>query len=344
MASERVERRLAAILAADVAGYSRLTSMAEEDTHVRLKEHLRGLVDPKITEYRGRVVKNTGDGLLAEFSSVVDAVRSAIEMQRGMAGRNANIPEEKRIEFRIGLNLGDVIIDSGDIFGNCVNVAVRLEAIADPGGICVSGRVQEYAQDQLEVSFEDAGEHQLKNIARPVRAYHVRFDRRAKITSPVTVPSKPSMAVLPFQSLGDDPEQEYFADGVVEEIITAQKAVADAEDRLARLYRLVEEGLTDLDDVLKARLTALKGGRDRANAALERARERSSSQIQIDPALIERFGRLMRENFSVGSVPFRKAYLHSLIDCIEVDDAQIRIKGSKDVLEKAALATQNGQA
>jgi len=168
MAGERVERRLTAILAAGVAGYSRLTSTDDEDTHVRLNEHLRVLIDPQITEYRGRVVKNTGDGMLAEFSSVVDAVRCAVEIQRGMAERNANVPEEKRIEFRIGVNLGDVIIDSGDIFGNGVNVAVRPEGIADPGGICVSDRAKEYAQDQLSVLFEDAGEHLLKNIAVPL--------------------------------------------------------------------------------------------------------------------------------------------------------------------------------
>jgi len=221
MASERVERRIAAIFAADVAGYSRLTSTNEEDTHVRLKEHLRVLINPKITEYHGRAVKNTGDGMLAEFNSVVDAVRCAVEVQRGMAERNANVPEEKQIEFRIGVNLGDVIIDSGDIFGNGVNVAVRLEGIADPGGICVSERVKEYAQDQLELLFEDAGEHQLKNIARPVRGYHVRFDRPAKIRPALTVPSKPSIAVLPFENLSGNPEQEYFADGMVEEIITA---------------------------------------------------------------------------------------------------------------------------
>jgi adenylate cyclase len=220
MANKRVERRLTAILAADVAGYSRLISAAEEDTHVRLKEHLRVLVDPKITEYRGQVVKNTGDGMLAEFGSVVDAVRCAVEIQRRMAERNAEVPEDKRIEFRIGVNIGDVIIDSGDIFGNGVNVAVRLEGIADPGGICVAERVKEYAQDQLELLFEDAGEHQLKNIARPVRAHHIRFDRHAKRPA-LTVPSKPSIAVLPFQNLSGDPEQDYFADGMVEEIITA---------------------------------------------------------------------------------------------------------------------------
>src|SRR6266568_4946423 len=175
---DRVERRLAAILAADVAGYSRLTGLDEEGTHVQLQDHLRSLVDPKIAEHRGRMVKNTGDGMLAEFGSVVDAVRCAVDIQRGMAERNADVPGEKRIEFRIGINMGDIIMDRGDIFGDGVNVAARLEGVAEPGGICVSGRVQEDARGKLDVSFEDAGEQQLKNIARPVRVYRVRFAGR----------------------------------------------------------------------------------------------------------------------------------------------------------------------
>src|SRR6267143_1227947 len=162
MGTERVERRLTAILAADVVGYCRLTSMDEEGSHVRLKEHLRVLVDPKISEHRGHVVKNTGDGILAEFSSVVDAVRCAIDVQRGMAKRNAGLPQERRIEFRIGVNVGDVIIDGGDIFGDGVNVAVRLEGIAEPGGVCVSARVQEYVRGQFEIPLEDVGEQWLK--------------------------------------------------------------------------------------------------------------------------------------------------------------------------------------
>jgi eukaryotic-like serine/threonine-protein kinase len=174
-AGKRVERRLTAIFAADVAGYGRLTGVDEEGTHVQLKQHLHVLVDPKITEYRGRVVKNTGDGMLAEFGSVVDAVRCAIDIQQGMAERNAGIPHEKRIEFRIGINVGDVIIDSGDIFGDGVNVAVRLEGIAEPGGICVSARVHEYAQGQLDIAFVDAGERPLKNIARPTRVYVIKL-------------------------------------------------------------------------------------------------------------------------------------------------------------------------
>jgi class 3 adenylate cyclase len=209
MATERVERRLTAILAADVVGYSRLTSMDEEGTHVQLKEHLRVLVDPKISEYRGRVVKNTGDGMLAEFGSAVDAVRCALDVQRGMVERNANVPPEKWIEFRIGINVGDIIIDRGDIFGDGVNVAARLEGLAEPGGICVSALVREYAQGKLDINFEDAGEQQLKNIAQLVRVYKLRLrDVDLSSTAPLTAPpgrhGRPrlSIVVLPFANLG----------------------------------------------------------------------------------------------------------------------------------------------
>ena len=180
----------------------------------------RELIDPKITEHRGRIVKTTGDGMLVEFASVVDAVRCAVEIQRGMSERNADVPQEKRIEFRIGINVGDIIIDGGDIFGDGVNVAARLEALAEPGGICVSGRVQEDVRGKLDIAFEDAGEQQLKNIARPVRVYRVRL-RRAKAAPALALPDKPSIAVLPFNNMSGDPEQEYFADGMVEDIITA---------------------------------------------------------------------------------------------------------------------------
>ena len=222
MPIEHIERCLVAILAADVAGYSRLTGLDEEGTHAQLQDHLRSLVNPKMAEHRGRVVKNTGDGLLAEFSSVVDAVRCAVEVQRGMAERNAAVPQERRIEFRIGINVGDVMLDRGDIFGDGVNVAVRLEGIAEAGGICIAGRVLEDIQGKLDVVFENAGEQQLKNIIRPVRVYRVRPSAGAATQrSALPLPDKPSIAVLPFQNMSGDPEQEYFADGVVEEIITA---------------------------------------------------------------------------------------------------------------------------
>jgi TolB-like protein/class 3 adenylate cyclase len=220
-------RRLTAILAADVAGYSRLMGADEEGTHARVTAHFRELVNPKIAEHHGRIVKNTGDGCLAEFASVVDAVRCAVEVQRGMAERNAATPPEKRIEFRVGINLGDVIAEDDDIFGDGVNVAARLEALAEPGGICVSRVVRDQVRDRLDYTFEGLGEQQVKNIARPVRVYRVRD--RAVLTEqampaspePLPLPDKPSIAVLPFANMSGDPEQEYFADGMVEEIITA---------------------------------------------------------------------------------------------------------------------------
>jgi adenylate cyclase len=221
--AERVERRLAAILAADVAGYSRLMGADEEGTLAQLKTHRRVLVDPKIAEHRGRIVKTTGDGMLVEFASVVDALRCAIGVQRGMAERNAQVPQEKRIEFRMGINVGDIILDGDDIYGDGVNIAARLEGLAEPGGICVSGRVQEYARGKLEIAFEDLGEQNLKNIERSVRVYRAKLNGPAAAAArpALPLPDKPSIAVLPFQNMSGDREQEYFADGIVDDIITA---------------------------------------------------------------------------------------------------------------------------
>jgi TolB-like protein len=219
---EHVERRLTAILAADVAGYSRMMGADEEGTLAQLKAHRRDLVDPKVNQHRGRIVKTTGDGLLVEFASVVNALHCAISIQRGMIERNAEVPREKQIEFRIGINVGDIIIDDDDIYGDGVNVAARLEGMAEPGGICVSDRVQEDVRGKLDALFEDAGERQLKNIARPVRVYRIRLDGEAAAAArPLPLPDRPSIAVLRFQNMSGDPEQEYFADGVVEDIISA---------------------------------------------------------------------------------------------------------------------------
>jgi len=223
LATGRVERKLAAILAADVAGYSRLMGADEEGTLAQLKALRRELSDPKIKEHRGRIVKTTGDGLLIEFASVVDAVRCAVEVQRDMAERNADMPADHRIEFRMGINLGDIIKDGRDIYGDGVNVAARLEALAEPGGICVSRVVRDQVRGKLDFTFEDRGEQRVKNIARPLRVYRVRLGERPAAASPANppMPEKPSIAVLPFQNMSGDPEQEYFVDGMVEEIITA---------------------------------------------------------------------------------------------------------------------------
>src|SRR5271167_3083087 len=278
LASERLERKLAAIVAADVAGYSRLMAADEEGTLARLKAHRRALIDPKIAEHGGRIIKTTGDGMLVEFASVVDAVRCVVEIQRGMLERNADIPSEKRIDFRVGINVGDVIVDGDDIYGDGVNVAARLEGLAEPGGILAAGVVRDQVRDKLSFSFEDLGERNVKNIPRPVRAYRVKltddgppaplpkapkrrgppnrsiagiaatvvllavivggaawyFASGPKSGMPVALqiaasptpaePAKPaphlSIVVLPFTNLSGDPTQDYFADGITENLTT----------------------------------------------------------------------------------------------------------------------------
>ena len=231
MTNERVERRLAAVLAADVAGYSRLMGTDEEGTLARLKAVKRAFVDPAIASHRGRIVKTTGDGMLVEFASAVDAVRSSAQVQRGMAEQNAALPQDHRIEFRIGIHVGDIIIDDNDIFGDGVNIAARLEGIAEPGGICISDDAQRQVRGKVDIAFEDMGSQTLKNIAEPMRTWRVRISGEPASLIPtgssfkqphaLALPDKPSIAVLPFQNMSGDPQQEYFADGMVEDIITA---------------------------------------------------------------------------------------------------------------------------
>jgi adenylate cyclase len=227
VAEERVERRLAAILCADVVGYSRLMGADEERTLAVLKSHRRELIDPLIDQHRGRIFKTTGDGMLIEFASVVDAVRCAVVLQLGMEDRTANLPESERIRFRIGINLGDVMVDEGDMFGDGVNVASRIEGLAAPGEICVSASVREQIGEKLPIGFADMGEHGVKNIARPVRVYRVEKGaepHRGVADDPTQMPlalsDRPSLAVMPFTNMSGDPEQEYFVDGIVEDIIT----------------------------------------------------------------------------------------------------------------------------
>src|SRR5580698_4211072 len=235
MTTARVDRRLAAILAADVAGYSRLMGADEEGTLGRLKAFRKSLVDPKVAEYRGRIVKTTGDGMLVEFGSAVDAVRCAVEVQRAMGASNVDVPQVKRIEFRIGIHVGDIIIDDNDIFGDGVNIAARLEGIADAGGICISDDAHRQIRGKTEIAYDDMGHQSLKNITEPMRAWRARpapsatpievtvVERPAERAAPapsLALPDKPSIVVLPFQNMSGDPEQDYFADGMVEDITT----------------------------------------------------------------------------------------------------------------------------
>jgi adenylate cyclase len=230
-----VERRLAAVLAADVAGYSRLMGRDEERTLANLKSFRKTLVDPAIAAHRGRIVKTTGDGMLVEFASAVDAARCAVEVQRGMAGQNADVPQDLRIEFRIGIHVGDIIIDDNDIFGDGVNIAARLEGIAEPGGVCISDDAHRQIRGKIDIAFDDIGEQTLKNIAEPMRVWHIRLASEAapairSSPSPIRVqdlalPDKPSIVVLPFDNMSAEAGQDYLADGIVEAITAALSCI-----------------------------------------------------------------------------------------------------------------------
>jgi adenylate cyclase len=230
LSGEHLERRLTAILAADVAGYSRLMGADEEGTLAHLKSFRKTLLDPKIVEHRGRIVKTTGDGMLVEFASAVDAVRCAVEIQRRMAEQNADAPQDTRIKFRVGIHVGDIIIDDNDIFGDGVNIAARLEGIAEPGGVCISDDAHRQIRGKVDIAFEDMGSQTLKNIAEPMRIWRIRIGGEGVSASPQSAsfgplqsrpfPDKPSIAVLPFQNMSGDPDQEYFVDGIAEDVLT----------------------------------------------------------------------------------------------------------------------------
>jgi len=231
--SERVERRLAAVLAADVAGYSRLMARRGERTHEQLRTFRKTLVDPEIAAHRGRIVKNTGDGMLVEFASVVDAARCALDIQRAIAQTNADVSPETRIEFRIGIHVGDIIIDDNDIFGDGVNIAARLEGVAEPGGVCISDDAHRQIRGKIDVGFDDIGEQNLKNIAEPMRAWRMRLADEASPAIPsssppvqiLALPDKPSIVVLPFDNMSAEPGQDYLADGIVEAITAALSCI-----------------------------------------------------------------------------------------------------------------------
>ena len=333
-------RRLAAILAADVAGYSRLMGADEEGTHERLRAHRRELVDPKIGEHSGRVVKNTGDGMLAEFPSVVDAVRCAAQLQRTMVDREAGVPEDSRIRFRIGINLGDVIVEDDDIFGDGVNVAARLEALADPGGICISRVVRDQVRDKLAYAFEDLGGQSVKNIARPVRVYALRPEAVASLPSPSGAPgpstSQPAVAprlsivVLPFANLSNDPEQQYFADGITEDLTTDLSRIASMLV-ISRNTAFTYEG---------KRVDTKQIGRELSvRYVLEGSVRRSGNQVRVNAQLIdaERDAHLWAERFNGDATD-----LFALQD--EVTSRIANALGVELIAAEAARPTQNPDA
>jgi adenylate cyclase len=297
-------RRLTAILAADVAGYSRLMEADEEGTHERLKAHFEQLIDPTIAGHRGRIVKTTGDGVLAEFASVVDAMRCAAEVQRAMVDRDAALPEERRIRFRIGINLGDVIAEGEDIFGDGVNVAARLEALAQPGGICVSGTVHDQIRDRLPYPLDDLGEQSVKNIARPVRVYALRpaavaalpgssAPAPAPVAQPAVAP-RLSIVVLPFGNLSDDREQQYFADGITEDLTTDLSRI-DGSFVISRNTAFTYRGKP---------VNAKQIGRELGvRYVLEGSVRRSGNQVRVNAQLIdaETDAHLWAERFDRGT-------------------------------------------
>jgi adenylate cyclase len=277
MVQERAQRRLAAILAADIAGYSRLMGRDEEGTLARLKTLRQSLVDPKVEQHRGRIVKTTGDGTLVEFASAVDAVRCALEIQRAMADRNAGVADDHRIEFRIGINVGDIISDEGDIYGDGVNVAARLETLATPGAICLSDNVYQHIKGKLTLNLDDLGDQQLKNIAQPVHAYRVHIgEPEAKIMP--ALPDRPSIAVLPFSVMQGAADDEAFADGLTEDIITALSRIK-ALFVIARNSSFTYKGrAVDIRQV----------GRDLGiRYALEGSIRRSGDRLRVTAQLVE---------------------------------------------------------
>ncbi len=310
MAEERVQRRLSAILAADVVGYSRLIRADEEGTLAALKTLRKDIIDPKIIEHGGRIVKLMGDGMLAEFPSVVDAVRTATGVQRAVAERSADLPEQQRITFRIGINLGDVVVDMDDIHGDGVNVAARLEGLAEPGGMCISGKVYEEVRDRIDIAFEDMGEQRLKNIDRPVRVWQWVADAPALATAarqgiagaPLPLPDKPSIAVLPFNNLSNDPEQEFFADGITEDIITELS-------RLRGFFVIARNS----SFVYKGRAVAISEGAHELGVryVLEGSVRRAGSRVRVTAQLIEG---------ETGSHVWAERYDRDLADIFEVQD------------------------
>lgn len=304
-----MERRLAAVLALDVVGYSRLMGADEEGTLARLKALRKTLVDPTIAAHGGRIVKTTGDGLLVEFASTVDAARSAIEIQRGIASGNTAVPQQVKLEFRIGIHVGDIIIDENDIFGEAVNIASRLEGIAEPGGVCISDDAQRQIRGKIDIAFGDMGPQVLKNISEPMRSWRLLLNESApfkkpeqssSLTSRLTLPDKPSIAVLPFHNMSGDPEQEFFCDGLAEDVITTLSKLAGLSV-IARNSTFVYKGRS-----VDVREAAKQLG---VRYVLEGSVRKSGNRIRITAQLIdaqdgthlwaERYDRTMDDIFAI---------------------------------------------
>ena len=304
MSADRVQRRLAAIVAVDVVGYSKMMGRDEAGTLVRLKQLRAQFLHPNVQEHGGRIVKTTGDGTLVEFPSAFDAVSHAVDVQRGMADRNSGLPEDEQIHLRFGINVGDVLVDEDDIYGDGVNVAARLEALADSGGICLSARVYDYVRDRLDVTYEDLGERTVKNIAEPVRIYRVRLSEshptgRTDRPAALPLPDKPSIAVLPFANMSGDPEQEYFADGITEDLITALSRIRWFFV-IARNSCFAYKGQSpDIRDVARELGRGLRARRQRSQGRQSRSRHgavdrRRLGQSCLGPTLRPGPGRHLR--------------------------------------------------
>jgi adenylate cyclase len=303
--SERTQRRLAAIMATDVVGYSRLIRADEEGTLKALKALRADLIDPKLAEHNGRIVKLMGDGMLAEFPSVVDAVRAAVEAQNAVSERNSTLPEDRRIEFRVGINLGDVVIDGDDIHGDGVNVAARLEGLAEPGGLCVSGAVYDQVRNRTDLTFEDLGDQEVKNIDQPVRVWRwvaasEREPAPALTGEPMAFLDKPSIAVLPFDNMSGDQEQAYFADGIAEDITTELSRFSSlfvASRNSAFKYRGGDLDLTQVGKELGVQYLlegSVRRGGDRVRITVQLIDAQSGNHVWA-----ERYDRKLEDIFAI---------------------------------------------
>ena len=341
MAEARVERRLAAIFAGDIAGYSRLMGADEEGTLSRLNAHRREFLEPKVADHRGRIVKRTGDGILIEFASAVDAARCAVEIQQGMIKRNASVPQNRRIEFRIGIHVGDVIIEDGDIFGDGVNIAARLEGIAQPGGICISDDAYRQVRGKLDANFQDAGEQELKNIAQPVRVYQLQPSGGASEAPRLALLDKPSIAVLPFQNMSGDPGQVDFADGMVEDIITSLS-------KIHRLFVIARNStFTYKNRPVDIRQVARELG---VRYVLEGSVRRAGDRLRVAAELIEavsgthvwaeRYDRPVRDVFDVQDEITKEIVLALSIELTDGERARVFGRSTRSL--EAWLAAMRG--